>query len=976
MFGKLKSAASSVATAVKEKSEDVKEKRVAALDAAFTKKVDKNGGDCSGGAVHSSLEGQDLTFETAWRVLGVANAAKIFDEIGNTFDRCRTEPHKSQLTTALLYISGNGDPKESSDSNTPDRMVRMTRTEEDTLIQSVDIEDAEKVDTSACNCTHLVQLTCSPSRSFASTSGHIESFFSLEAIAAFMPRMLETLDVSNQAVVDLIRREFHDLSQTFFFLGDAPISVLDDSASDFSLTPGIARLVNFKLPVSLKKMAEFGKVWSERILTWANTISFEVLDKHTIGKPHSKRRAFSMKWDRSNSEFAIDFVKAGESLLWHDKENMKNSTIMYNKLIPSTIPANKVNFAAGTTFVLRYTVSLCILDAKIISIGSTTTSTTLYFTATIREDKTLELNLIDITGLSGRFAKLAFSNTLASVAESVKIFFGFTESSQKNMETEDTTQLPEAQHIFAAVTSAAASKDDTSARFTTDHVDRDGRVLENPFNRFSWNISGTGTGSSILVTLLKLMWDKIVLSEFIWEFFDIWKLLWKGLAHDIRRHNALSKGPDNSLQRKIVVAQRTKQSLEDIRSIFIHCVEAVLAQHAMNLLHGDIRPETVIFDISTHKWRIQSLQNRSGWVLGNAFQPAEVTNCSPPEAVIAHIETMEDGKQIQSMRKASSIEANTSYDVWSLGALLFQLTNGTLTSLHEEKYSSIGVDGVAVEGKGLSLARKLLEWSDEVRNDKLTEMIPDRIARNLISQMLQQHPSRRIPLARVLLHPFVTLSQGTRLPGEQAEFDVFLSYRVASDSDHVKDLYTLLSNLGLKVWWDVKCLKSGQPWEEGFCEGLANSSTFVCLLSRGAINHTELKRQNFSYLNEESSCDNVALEWRLALELKERGMLTGIFPIFIGDKSDDGVYSDYFKSGCHPDNIPNIAVRSVDKKLNEHLNRQGLGTPYEMASSLSSITAKIQSFQGGFLRGPYEPTLKEIADQIVNMTKASSSRPK
>lgn len=39
-------------------------------------------------------------------------------------------------------------------------------------------------------------------------------------------------------------------------------------------------------------------------------------------------------------------------------------------------------------------------------------------------------------------------------------------------------------------------------------------------------------------------------------------------------------------------------------------------------------------------------------------------------------------------------------------------------------------------------------------------------------------------------------------------FDVFISYRVASDRDRVEALYKELTAAGLRVWWDQKCLKT------------------------------------------------------------------------------------------------------------------------------------------------------------------------
>ena len=88
--------------------------------------------------------------------------------------------------------------------------------------------------------------------------------------------------------------------------------------------------------------------------------------------------------------------------------------------------------------------------------------------------------------------------------------------------------------------------------------------------------------------------------------------------------------------------------------------------------------------------------------------------------------------------------------------------------------------------------------------------------------------------------------------GEKALFDVFVSYRVASDSQHVELLYNLLCERGLRVWWDRKCLKPGVEWKEGFC-------AFVCLLSKGAINHPDKSWHKFSKLTVDSKCDNVFL---------------------------------------------------------------------------------------------------------------------
>ena len=77
-----------------------------------------------------------------------------------------------------------------------------------------------------------------------------------------------------------------------------------------------------------------------------------------------------------------------------------------------------------------------------------------------------------------------------------------------------------------------------------------------------------------------------------------------------------------------------------------------------------------------------------------------------------------------------------------------------------------------------------------------------------------------------ILNPCIFCLFDTTL-GEKATFDVFLSYRVASDYKHCAALYEVLTNSGLTVWWDKMCLKPGEPWEEGFCSVQYDRYLFV-----------------------------------------------------------------------------------------------------------------------------------------------------
>ncbi len=93
----------------------------------------------------------------------------------------------------------------------------------------------------------------------------------------------------------------------------------------------------------------------------------------------------------------------------------------------------------------------------------------------------------------------------------------------------------------------------------------------------------------------------------------------------------------------------------------------------------------------------------------------------------------------------------------------------------------------------------LQQFSDDFKNAQL-DLILDSLARNLISQMLTKNPNRRPLMSQVLAHPFFSGRQSARLVGMEPEFDVFISYRVASDAHHAEQLFSLLSAHEVNVW--------------------------------------------------------------------------------------------------------------------------------------------------------------------------------
>ena len=299
------------------------------------------------------------------------------------------------------------------------------------------------------------------------------------------------------------------------------------------------------------------------------------------------------------------------------------------------------------------------------------------------------------------------------------------------------------------------------------------------------------------------------------------------------------------------------------------------------------------------------------------------------------------------------VVAHPSQDMWSLGAILYYMCTGK-TLFWMDSADNIDADNLI----------ELYNWKSDLKSHKVSK-VSDVMARNLVSQLLSKLFDKRPSATRVLFHPFISNRAVARMPGDEPEFDLFLSYRVNSDFKHVELLYNLLTKKRLKVWWDKVCLEPGMPWEEGFCNGLAKSRAFVPLLSREAIKHPTIDNQNFEKLTQDSRCDNVFLEHRLALEVRAMGLIEKIYPVMIGDKQG-GQYSAYFQSGCHP-SAPDVYVESVEAKVREHLDRQGLGAPIESNVTVKKVLSSIMSNQGGFIEGMDEVAFVNVINTILDM---------
>jgi len=132
----------------------------------------------------------------------------------------------------------------------------------------------------------------------------------------------------------------------------------------------------------------------------------------------------------------------------------------------------------------------------------------------------------------------------------------------------------------------------------------------------------------------------------------------------------------------------------------------------------------------------------------------------------------------------------------------------------------------------------------------------------------------------------------------------------------------------------------------------------------------------FAQLTAASACDNVLLEYQLALELHKRGDLRAIYPVLVGELKHLGdefgdLYSDFFKSGGVPA-CPDVVVKAVEDKVAEHLERLGKGalsTERTVKATLDAIT----QFQAVKLSGNRAEATDKVVAEIVKVYRQYSS---
>ncbi len=443
---------------------------------------------------------------------------------------------------------------------------------------------------------------------------------------------------------------------------------------------------------------------------------------------------------------------------------------------------------------------------------------------------------------------------------------------------------------------------------------------------------------------------------------------------------------DRPLSAIIDHERETKEWGEEVRGAAASLSAGLAHLHSRGVIHGDVKPRNVV-RLGRH-YRLIDLDAscRFGEEVGiktsTALAPPELLHMGPTGRVLVRAclpgssgSGGEGGSEAASLAAAAAAAAPTplpahpSFDMWMLGATLYHMLTGA-TLLH-----ATNSDNAADEAQ-LQLAA---EWAPGDKAAKLRLVEPPR-ARHLLSLLLSRSPAQRPTAERVAQHPYITGRQAVRVSGESPHYDVFISYRVASDAAVAQELYDLLCAKGCRVWWDRRCLALGRDWREGFCGGLATSRAFVALLSREGFAARDTagggavagRNWGSHCLTRASPCDNVLLEHRLALELahSERGLLELIIPVFVGDcsEAEPSMHSPWAAS-CAP--VPGEeSCAAVDEELAAQLDKQGLGTPFDSAMGTAAVWRAIGGKQGQFVSGQRSAALEAVAEGIVKALQA------
>jgi serine/threonine protein kinase len=463
-------------------------------------------------------------------------------------------------------------------------------------------------------------------------------------------------------------------------------------------------------------------------------------------------------------------------------------------------------------------------------------------------------------------------------------------------------------------------------------------------------------------------------------------------------HCIVMPAGDKNLSSIIVSERIAASDWKTIKVVAAQCAEALKHMHERDLIHADIKP----LNIMRMGDRIKLIDLDASAAVGFEYSGAKFSSAYlPPEMIYRDALTdklMVKTFTVNRMGRPNMtglpyqlVPASYSHDTWSLGIVLFELCAGS-------KLFPPNVED-NIDSKYLL---DLHNFPDEYKREKL-KLIEDVEARNLVSQMLMKDPTRRPQMNQVLAHPFlreITNCIPPRDLGEPAKYDVAISYRIGVDRTIAEMLSAALKEAGLTVW--VQHDSEGDEWTKGdageediFFDGMVSSRIFLPIITPSALYHRYGESGNWDALNEYSDSDSLLLEYWLALELRLRGFVEKIYPVFVsqeGDQNKETVasikyYKDkqaegedgsdlmqepFFKFKLMP-SLPHVVVRQTQDEVRDILYTYFLGSPHHEEMTVYKIVSDIVRSTGKIVPRMTEGKGLTIAHEIAQILEDRSS---
>lgn len=198
--------------------------------------------------------------------------------------------------------------------------------------------------------------------------------------------------------------------------------------------------------------------------------------------------------------------------------------------------------------------------------------------------------------------------------------------------------------------------------------------------------------------------------------------------------------------------------------------------------------------------------------------------------------------------------AHPSFDIWSLGVILFELCSGRNLFAQDTSNDEL----IELVDK-----TRLSVW-DTISDDELqpvlanAEASPQQVAdaRNLIRSCLKGRPHERPTIAEILTHRL--LRPDADVPALQSmRYSAFLSHAQADSSGTVSTLFYAFKALGLHCWLDMR---QQQLTLEGMRAGVRDSRVFIFVLSERILASWFCQQEALCALDEEKQIQLIVEE--------------------------------------------------------------------------------------------------------------------